>query len=107
MGTVRIIRHEKVPGCGSFEVRSSQFIYWDDLPSRRLNPATLDRETALEKAKAAARAARDRQSVWIYVNIAKVGDPDYLKVFASQEAADAWFAENDPEGVAFEYEILK
>ena len=60
---VRIIKHEAVPQCGSFEVRfadgrPSQYFYWDDLPSRRLNPATLDRETALKKAKALARAAR-------------------------------------------------
>lgn len=62
MGTVRVIKHEAVPGCGSFEVRypddrPSQYFYWDDLPSRRLNPNTLDRETALEQAKAATRAA--------------------------------------------------
>jgi len=59
---VRIIRHEAVPGCGSFEVRfpdrPSRFFYFDDLPSRRLRPETLDRETALEQAKAAARAAK-------------------------------------------------
>ena len=63
MSTIRIIKHEAVPQCGSFEVRfadgrPSQYFYWDDLPIRRLNPATLDRETALEKAKAVARAAR-------------------------------------------------
>ena len=23
------------------------------------------------------------------------------------DAAEAWFAENDPEGVAFEYEVIK
>ena len=62
MSAIRIIKHEAVPQCGSFEVRfadgrPSQFFYWDDLPSRRLNPATLDRETALEQAKAVARAA--------------------------------------------------
>ena len=61
---IRVIKHEAVPDCGSFEVRfadgtPSQFFYWDNLPSRRLNPATLDRETALEKAKAAARAAKE------------------------------------------------
>ena len=28
------------------------------------------------------------------------------KVFANQDAAEAWFAENDHEGVAFEYEVL-
>jgi hypothetical protein len=36
----------------------------------------------------------DRQSV---------GDVDHLKVFANEEAAEKWFAENDPEGVAFEF----
>ena len=46
-------------------------------------------------------------SVWIYVDTSKqVGDPDHLnKVFASQDAAEAWFADNDPEVVAFEYEV--
>jgi hypothetical protein len=62
---IRIIKHEAVPDCGSFEVRfpdgrPRQYFYWDDLPSRRLNPETLDRETALEKAKALARAAESR-----------------------------------------------
>ena len=43
-------------------------------------------------------------SVWIYVDTSKqVGDPDHLnKVFASQDAAEASFVENDPEGVAFD-----
>src|SRR6478609_10140933 len=59
---VRIIKYEAVPQCGNFEVRypdgrPSQYFYCDDLPSRRLNPATLDCEIALEKAKAVARAA--------------------------------------------------
>ena len=27
------------------------------------------------------------------------------KVFANADAAEAWFAENDPEGVAFEYPV--
>jgi hypothetical protein len=46
--------------------------------------------------------------VWIYVNTSKqVGDVDYLKVFASEEAAETWLAENDPEGVAFEYEVME
>jgi hypothetical protein len=26
-------------------------------------------------------------------------------VFSNADAAEAWFAENDPEGVAFEYEV--
>ena len=44
----------------------------------------------------------------IYVDRSKqVGDRDHLKVFADADAAEAWFAENDPEGVAFEYEVLE
>jgi hypothetical protein len=43
----------------------------------------------------------------ICVNTSKqVGDKEHLKVFADREAAETWFEENDPEGVAFEYEIL-
>jgi hypothetical protein len=58
----RQTRGQAVPGFGSFEVRfpdghESVYFYWDDLPSRRLRPETLDRETALEKAEAVARAA--------------------------------------------------
>jgi len=47
-------------------------------------------------------------TVWIYVDTNKeVGDVDHLKVFAMPELADEWFKENDPEGVAFEYEVLE
>jgi hypothetical protein len=60
---VRIIKHEAVPGAGSFEVRipgkPSQYFYWDDLSSRRLNPDMLDRATAMDRARAAARAAEE------------------------------------------------
>jgi hypothetical protein len=37
----------------------------------------------------------------------QVGDRDHLKVFANQDAAETWFEKNDPEGVAFEYEVLE
>jgi hypothetical protein len=38
-------------------------------------------------------------TVWIYVDTRKqVGDVDHLKVFASEDAAQRWFAEHDPEG---------
>jgi hypothetical protein len=48
------------------------------------------------------------KSVWIYVDTSKdVGDKDHLKVFANEAAADAWINENDPEGVAFEYEVME
>jgi hypothetical protein len=47
-------------------------------------------------------------TVLIYVNTNKqVGDPEHLKVFASNDAAQTWLQENDPEGVAFEYEVLE
>lgn len=44
----------------------------------------------------------------VYVNTAKqVGDKDHIKVFATVEAAEIWFEENDPEGVAFEYDVIR
>jgi hypothetical protein len=46
-------------------------------------------------------------TVLVYVNTSsRVGDPEHLKVFANAQAAATWFAENDPDGVAFEYEVL-
>jgi hypothetical protein len=64
MINVRLIKHEALLKCGSYEVhysdgRPSLFFYFDDLPSRRLDPATLTSEEALEKAKGAAKYARD------------------------------------------------
>ena len=47
-------------------------------------------------------------TVSIYVDTRKqVGDVDHLKVVANADAAETWFEENDPEGVAFEYEVLE
>jgi len=34
-----------------------------------------------------------------------VDDRDHLKVFQNADAAESWFTENNPEGVAFEYEV--
>jgi hypothetical protein len=34
----------------------------------------------------------------------RVGDVDYR---ASADAAEKWFEENDPEGVAFGYEVME
>jgi hypothetical protein len=64
MRTVRLIKHEAVPKCGSYEVRfsdgrPSRYFYWDDIPGRRLRPEKLTGEEALKQAKAFARAARD------------------------------------------------
>ena len=45
-------------------------------------------------------------TVWIYVDTTKdVGDRDHLKVFADEAAAEAWFTDHDPEGVAFGYPV--
>jgi hypothetical protein len=47
-------------------------------------------------------------TVWIYVDTSKdVGDKDHLRVFASEVAAEAWFAKHDPEGVAFKYDVME
>ncbi|MGY3591320.1 hypothetical protein ACVIGB_009098 [Bradyrhizobium sp. USDA 4341] len=47
-------------------------------------------------------------TVWIYTDTAKkAGDENHIKVFATIEAAEKWFEENDPEGVAFEYDVLE
>ena len=46
-------------------------------------------------------------TVWIYVDTSKqVGDPDHLKVFGNADAANTWFKEHEPEGVAFEYPVI-
>lgn len=46
-------------------------------------------------------------TVFVYVNTAKqVGDADHIKVFSTVDAAEKWFEENDPEGVAFEYDVI-
>ncbi len=48
------------------------------------------------------------KTVWIYVDTNHhVGHPDHLKVSATPEVADEWFKENDPEGVAFGYEVIE
>jgi hypothetical protein len=65
MANVRLIKHEVVPKCGSFEVRfpdgrPSKYFYRDDLPGRRLRPDLVDGETALEQAKTFARGQRER-----------------------------------------------
>lgn len=59
---VRLIKHEAVPDCGSYEVRYSDgrpsvFFYWDDVASRRLRPDQMTGAQALEAARALARAA--------------------------------------------------
>lgn len=61
------------------------------------------KETALRPAQAEERS----MSVFVYVNTAKqIGDVEHLKIFETEDAAKDWLDENDPEGVAFEYEVL-
>jgi hypothetical protein len=62
---IRLIKHEVVPKCGSFEVRfpdgrESVYFYWEDLPGRRLRPDILTCEVALEQATALARAESEQ-----------------------------------------------
>jgi hypothetical protein len=66
MPNVRLIKHEAVPKCGSYEVRfqagkPSRYFYFEDVPSRRLRPERMTGEGALEQARAFARAERDRR----------------------------------------------
>ena len=58
---VRLIEHEVVPQCGSYEVRfpdgrPSRYFYWDDFPGRRLRPDLVDQAVALWVAKIFVRA---------------------------------------------------
>ncbi|MCK1517270.1 hypothetical protein IVB22_33160 [Bradyrhizobium sp. 190] len=46
-------------------------------------------------------------TVFVYVNTSKQVGPEHIKVFATADAAATWFEENDPEGMAFEYEVLE
>jgi hypothetical protein len=57
-----------------------------------------------------AELSRSGRLVWIYLNHPdnghqpKIGDPDWVKLFGSGDAADRWFETHDPEGVAWAYE---
>jgi hypothetical protein len=68
MPIVRLIKHEAVPKCGSYEVRfadgrPSRYFYWDDVAGRRLRPELVDSERALEQAKAFARSRTRRFAI--------------------------------------------
>jgi hypothetical protein len=59
-GRIRIIRHEAVPKCGSYEVRfpdgrPSKYFYWDDIPGRRLQPGIVNSSAAKQAAQTLAR----------------------------------------------------
>jgi len=49
MPAVRLIKHEAIPDCGSFEVRFDDgrlSVYFEDLPGRRLGPDLVTSEVA-------------------------------------------------------------
>lgn len=67
--TVRLLKHETVPGTGSFEVRfadgrRSVYFYFEDQPSRRLRPEQVVREQALGWATMFARVMRGLIEGW-------------------------------------------
>ncbi|RXH40949.1 hypothetical protein [Bradyrhizobium zhanjiangense] len=62
---IRLLKHEAVPDAGGYEVRfadgrPSVFVYWDDMPSRRLRPDVLTRGQAEAEAKTIARTERGK-----------------------------------------------
>ena len=79
--------------------------------------ASLPREDRVDRQKVnaavehRAELTRTGRTAWLYLNDYEhgqqrnVGDPEWVKVFASAEAADRWFDKHDPEGVAWEYEV--
>ena len=80
MGHVRrrLIKHEVIPKCGSFEVRfpagrRSKYFYWDDLPSRRLRPDLVDGETALVFCSSRARTVGPLRKVTRHWRRASLG----------------------------------
>ena len=65
---IRIIPHEAVPLCGSFEVRfpddrPSRYFYWDDIAGRRLRPDLVDSATAIREARLLARREQDQDAL--------------------------------------------
>lgn len=67
----------------------------------RVNEAVLPHDTA----------RREGRTVWLYLDdyengeARTAGHAEWVKVFASGGAADAWLQDNYPEGVAWEYEV--
>lgn len=70
-----------------------------------------DRQKVNAAVEHRAEMSRTRRTAWVYLNDYEhgtqrnVGEAEWVKVFASAEAADRWFDQHDPEGVAWEYEI--
>ena len=61
---VRIMKHEAVPRCGSYEVRfpdgrPSKYFYFENLPGRRLRADRVEQGAAEQDAKRFAREEQD------------------------------------------------
>lgn len=103
-----------------------QWVQWRYKPlgDRRSIPAELydavtsllegdrsDRQRVNEAIRSHDTARREGRTVWLYLDDYEngesrtMGDPEWVKVFASERAADAWLQDNDREGVAWEYEV--
>ena len=49
----------------------------------------------------------EQAKIWVYVDSRySTGDRDHLKLFTTTDASNEWFEENDPEGVAFQYDVI-
>ncbi|MCK1574573.1 MULTISPECIES: hypothetical protein [unclassified Bradyrhizobium] len=70
-----------------------------------------DRQKVNEVVRSHDEVRREGRTVWLYLDDYEngesrtMGDRGWVKVFASGGAADAWLQDNDPEGVAWEYEV--
>ena len=68
----------------------------------------MSRARELRTEPATSNASATRPSGWVYINTSKrVGDAGHIRVFVKLDAAEKWFEENDPEGGAFEYDVLE
>lgn len=74
-------------------------------------PDRSDRQRVNEAVRSHDTARREGRTVWLYLDDYEngesrtMGDRGWVKVFASGGAADAWLQDNDPGGVAWEYEV--
>ena len=62
---IRVMKHEAVPGCGSYEVRfpdrrPSKYFYFENLAGRRLRPDRVEQAVAEQEAKGFAREEQDK-----------------------------------------------
>ena len=62
---IRVIKHEVVPDCGSYEVRfpdrrPSKYFYFENLPGRELRPDRVEQAVAEQNAKRFAREEQDK-----------------------------------------------